>query len=157
MCAIIDADVVVEVFGQNRTPAGEQFFKWINTGQGRLVIGGKLEYELVRRSKQYKLWAESALKAGRLRFESKKSVMDKSKELKASYSLRSNDPHIIALAMVSGARLLYSNDKDLHKDFKNEELINDPQGSIFSTNTSKNFTRQKRQLLAKKNLCRPKR
>lgn len=156
MCAIIDADVVSKVFCLNRKPAADQFFNWVNAGQGRLVIGGTLEIELYKNG-TFRSWAESALKAGRLRFENKKSVMDKSKELKASYRLRSDDPHTIALAMVSGARLLYSNDKDLHKDFKNEKLINDPQGRIFSTNNSENFTRQKRQLLAKKNLCRPKR
>ncbi|MDM8549089.1 hypothetical protein QUF72_03380 [Desulfobacterales bacterium HSG2] len=44
---------------------------------------------------------------------------------------RSDDPHIIALARVSGVRTLCSHDKTLHKDFKNRELISDPRGSVY--------------------------
>ena len=40
------------------------------------------------------------------------------KEMRKLTNLKSNDPHIIALAIVSGAKLLVSSDRKLHKDFK---------------------------------------
>ena len=49
MCAIVDANVVSEVFGSNLPPAGEKFFDWLNKGSGRLIVGGKLLEELENR------------------------------------------------------------------------------------------------------------
>ena len=42
--------------------------------------------------------------------------------LTLSDSCRSNDPHVIALAQINGARLLYSNDEALQKDFGDKRL-----------------------------------
>ena len=46
MCAILDANVAGQVFGTGRPPAGAKFFEWIDSGRGRLVIGGRLRREL---------------------------------------------------------------------------------------------------------------
>ncbi len=43
---------------------------------------------------------------------------------------KSNDPHIIALAKVSGARLLCSHDEALGSDFTNVKLIK-PRGKVY--------------------------
>ena len=40
MCAIVDANVCGEVFGENRNEASRYFFEWLTNGQGRLVMGG---------------------------------------------------------------------------------------------------------------------
>ena len=48
-------------------------------------------------------------------------LVDKEQVLKAETKLpklQSDDPHIIALAKVANVRLLVSDDKNLHKDFK---------------------------------------
>ena len=70
----------------------------------------------------------------------------------------SDDPHVVALAQLSGARLLYSNDTDLMQDFRNRNLIDRPRGRIYSTdekmNPSKSFTTTHRNLLKTKGLCR---
>ena len=47
MCAIVDTNVVHEVFGRQPTDAGEGFFRWLNSGKGKLVVGGKLKEELM--------------------------------------------------------------------------------------------------------------
>ena len=74
--------------------------------------------------------------------------MDKGEEkLLQEERCRSNDTHVIALAQISGARLLYSNDKDLYVDFKNKHLIDEPRGKIYSTNEDKNFTNSHARLL----------
>lgn len=67
---------------------------------------------------------------------------------------QSDDPHILALAVVSGARLLYSNDRLLQHDFKNLALINQPRGKVYSTLVNDTFDQAKRRLLRKARPCR---
>ncbi|MYH42126.1 MAG: hypothetical protein F4017_01170 [Acidimicrobiaceae bacterium] len=69
-------------------------------------------------------------------------------------SCRSDDHHVIALAQISGARLLFSNDKDLHKDFKNRQLIDQPTGTVYSTLARNDFTSHRRAQL-RKHHCMP--
>ena len=75
-------------------------------------------------------------------------------ELNREGSCLSNDTHVIALAQTSGARLLYSNDKNLQVDFKDKRLIDEPRGKVYSTNEDKNFTNTHEKLLKNKKLCR---
>ena len=153
MCAIIDANVVSEVFGPKPTPAGKEFLDWITDpkGSGRLICGGKLLEELMGSSEGFREWASEALNAGKMKNISEDDVKRRMAQIQQE-SIQSNDPHILALAQVSGARLLYSNDIDLREDFQNKDLI-DPAGSIYSTLRSKKFTPAHRNLLRKKGLC----
>ena len=43
---------------------------------------------------------------------------------------KSDDPHVLALALVAGARLLYTHDDDLKDDFKDPGLIRAPRGKV---------------------------
>ena len=149
MCAIIDANVIGEVFGPNPTPAGKEFRAWITDpkGSGRLICGGELQKEL-ERIEYFRKWARVALNTGKMKNINEEKVRTRLAEIQKE-SIQSNDPHILALAQVSGARLLYSNDKDLQKDFKNKALI-DPVGSIYSTLMKK---KDRQKLLDKKGLC----
>ena len=153
MCAIVDANAANEVFGNALSPAGQGFFQWINRGKGQLVADGKLLYELEKLTR-FKEWARNARLAGILKTENTIEVNTKTEQIKNSGICRSDDPHVVALAQVTGARLLYSNDIPLHRDFKNKNLIDNPRGKIYSTNDDKNFTRQHQRLLGTKNLCR---
>ena len=153
MCAIVDANVVGEVFGPNKRPAAKGFFDWLTTSGGRLVIGGKLSKELYRDS-NFKTWAAEAQLAGRLRVKSNSEVNAGTVQLQGGSAYSSDDPHVLALAQVSGARLLYSNDSGLQKDFKDKRLIDNPRGSIYSTLKGKSFTQsRKRQLVGREELC----
>ena len=81
-------------------------------------------------------------------------VNARTEELQAEAALRSDDPHVIALAQVSGSRLLYSNDRALQQDFRDKALIDNPRGSVYSTLRSKKFTRSRKdQLVARNELC----
>ena len=115
VCAIIDANVSHEVFGRNRPGAGVRFFKWLMSPRGRLVAGGKLLEELAKTP--YLDFALQLQSTGKLRNVDKRAVDGCADHLRATGACRSNDPHVIALAQVSGARLLYSNDQALHQDF----------------------------------------
>lgn len=144
MCAILDASVCSRVFGDdNRPAAGKGFFKWIDEGNGRLVIGGKLRYELYRNSK-FRDWATTARQYGRLKSYDDDVVNDCAKTLTG---LASDDSHVIALAIKSKARLLCTDDENLKIDFKNKKFIPRPKGSIFSMKLESEFTKEKRDLL----------
>jgi len=75
------------------------------------------------------------------------------KNLNQLGTCKSDDPHIIALAQISGARLLYTNDKALQKDFKRKELIDSPRWKIYSTLKGGNYSPAHKRLLANRNLC----
>ena len=51
----------------------------------------------------------------------------------------SDDVHILALARASGARLLYTGDKNLMTDFKTKSIIDNPRGKIYSNAKQKNL------------------
>ena len=153
MCAIIDANVAHEVFGANRPEAGQQFFEWINTGIGRLVVGGKLLEELYRSSTNFIRVGQQLQLAGRMTIVNEGTVNARAEELINQGLCESDDEHIIALAQISGARLLYSNDGDLQQDFGNKKLIDKPRGKVYSTRASKSFQASHDGLLKSKNLC----
>ncbi len=150
MCAIIDANVLGDVFGPKPTQAGKEFLDWITDpkGSGRLICGGELQKELMGSSEGFREWARVALNTGKMKNINEGKVRTKMAQIRKG-SIRSNDPHILALALASGARLLYSNDTDLRADFQNKKLI-DPVGSLYSTLTRK---KDRRKLLEKKGLC----
>ncbi len=158
MCAIVDANVVSEVFGLNRPEAAEKFHEWLNSGSGRMVVGGKLREELDRGSRNFGRWAREARLAGRMITVSDSEVNTSTEEFRREQMYRSNDPHVLALAQVSGARLLYSNDSDLQQDFKNRQLIDNPRGRVYTTSSgpgydNTTFRPSHKRLLARKDLC----
>ena len=128
VCAIVDANVAHEVFGPNPAPAGDGFFQWVMRGRGRLVAGGKALEELERSSGEFKQWASQALQVGTMTTIGESELESRTKQVEASGGYDSDDPHMLALAQASGARLLYSNDSALQGDFKNKQLIDNPRG-----------------------------
>lgn len=154
MCAILDTNAAHEVFGSNAKPpteAGEEFFQWLNRGKGNLVVGGKLKQELYGGVPKFCAWANQAILAGQLVNIDDDRVNNKTDEIRKCDILQSDDPHIIALAQVSGARLLFSNDQKLHEDFRNSDIISNPRGKVYSATTT---DRRKGKLL-EQNHCKP--
>ena len=158
MCAIVDTNVANDVFGPSPSPAGEKFLDWINKGNGRLVVKGELLKELESGTPDFRKWAAMAVNSGKMRNVNKGRVDRRTKELREDKTLESNDPHVIALAQVSGARLLYTNDDKLQKDFRNKNLVDNPAGKIYSTDVKKNpnkdFNSTHKKLLGRNDLCR---
>ena len=157
MCAIVDANVANDVFGDSPAPAGERFLNWVNRGSGRLVGGGKLLRELERGSPGFRQWAITGIIQGKMLMVDDDAVNTRTDELDGSGNLASDDPHVIALAQLSGARLLYSNDAALQRDFRSAQLLNNPRGRVYSTdperNPTKRFTTAHRDLLNRRDLC----
>ena len=152
MCLILDASARDDVFGRNRTLAGKQLFRWLERPSARLVLGGKLTEELGS-SHSFERWAETAVADGRVRSFNHDDVGAEAESLAADWQGSSNDRHVIALARVSRARILYAFDGDLREDFKNPALVPTPRGRLYPTGDSQNATRRRRQLLNQANLC----
>ena len=153
MCAIIDANVAFEVFGESRPPAGELFMNWLSGAKGQLVVGGKLRAELSR-DRRFLQWFRSAVRYGRTRLVNDVEVDGRTKEIHRAGICKSDDEHVLALALVSGARLLYTNDLSLIDDFGNREIIAKPRGKVYTTAKSGQITDAHRNLLAARDLCR---
>ena len=152
MCAILDANVVGQVFGTDRPAAGQAFFRWIDAGPGHLVVGGRLRRELDR-SLAFQAWRLQAALAGRVTLLNDEAVDGRARALEQQNVCRSDDPHVVAVAQVGGARLLYTNDGALQADFGDKALIDRPRGKVYSTRTRDDLTPAHRRLLANRNLC----
>ena len=155
MCVILDASVRDDVFGTSRTPAGKQFFEWLESARmrrTRLVLGGKLTDELSG-SRAFEKWAETALADGRVKVFDGRKVDTETDRLKRNWSGRSDDQHVIALARVSGARVLYADDGDLRHDFGDTDLVSRPQGKLLPMGESAKAGQHRRKLLGRTDLC----
>lgn len=132
---IIDANC-----GSDFNPVSEDaepIINWLICGNGKVIAGGQLKTELLRCSFG-RLYRELIL-AGRILEIHEGEVNQLARALEKNTI--SNDSHIIALAMLSNCRLLFSRDKTLQKDFKNKDLINNPRGKIYSKRQHKSLLR----------------
>ena len=153
MCAIIDANVTFEVFGKKQTEAGVAFRRWLDGSRGRLVVGGKNLEELEHNGNFKRWFLEARRLHGKVVQMRKRSLREREANLVSSGLLKSDDEHVLALVLVSGARFLYTNDGDLKKDFDNSKIIQKPKGRIYTTPRGKKFTAEHKELLEAKNLC----
>ena len=139
VCVIIDANVVVAAV----LPPVDSDFHPIQAalvaGRARIVVGGKLRREYLRVRKLQPVLQE-LVRGGRARLIPDATV-DIAEAILAG-ACRSDDPHIVALAQVSGARLLCSDDGDLCTDFKNPALLSNPRGAVYRNPTHQPLIRR---------------
>ena len=155
LCSIVDADSADVIFGDDPPEGAARFLRWLKQGRYRLVIGGRrLEKELQRTSRETQFFMAQAQAAGLLWIEDWDSVNERETMLIQAGACGSNDEHIIAIAQISGARLLYSGDLRLHEDFRDPDLLNDPRGRIYPRSGSR---RQQESILLRDDLCVSKR
>jgi rRNA-processing protein FCF1 len=50
----------------------------------------------------------------------------------------SDDPHVIAVVLESGCRLVFTRDTDLHRDLRNRDIVN-PVASIYQNRTHRHL------------------
>ncbi len=161
MCAIVDTNVAHQVFRHDRrTQSGEIFFEWINRGRGRLVVGGRLRRELAQSGPATRDWMLEAQLSGKMTELNDEEVDARAAELERQGRYTSDDPHILALAQLGGARLLFSHDRRLQDDFKNGHLINNPLGDVYPTPETasspdeRDLPRHQQSSLRRANICR---
>ena len=153
MCAIVDASVAFEVFGKKRTPAGIRFRDWLDDGRGQLVVGGRALDELAG-NRNFRLWLREARRlSGRVRQIGRARIRQREDDLVRCGLLQSNDKHVVALALESGARLLYTDDGGLQRDFGNPAVIPGLPGRIYTSRPDGRFTTEHREILEADDLC----
>ena len=153
MCAIVDNNVRDQVFGEDSdSPAGKFFLEWLSAGRGKLVVGGELLREL-RGYGDFNRWLRTALTRNIALAIDDDEVDIETQAIRDQRVCRSDDEHVVALARVSGARLLFTNDLDLQNDFKNRYIENAPRTVIYTTRVRQDVTRTHRDLLRRTDLC----
>ena len=108
-----------------------QVLSWLldSSRKTGLIVGGKL-YDELRRSgfdsrenRMFHRTLKILSDAGRLHKFIGSDVRNKTAALKERNECKSDDPHVVALAIVSGCSIVFSFDKNLAKDLKNRTLI----------------------------------
>lgn len=157
MCIIIDTNAVHEVFqispsadrerSTGDLEAGRMVLNWLVKGKGSLAAEGKLLKEIEKSGPFARDWIDQLTLSGKLVNPDKIEVEAAEKRLIQNDACKSNDAHVIALAQVSGARLLYSKDRLLQQDFKNNALIKN--GVVYPASRE----RKERQRILDTHLC----
>jgi hypothetical protein len=133
VCLIIDANVAHRVLLRN----DDEDFKYVHSylfsiryPNGKLMFGGRLAEEYFRIAAVRRIVLELN-RAGRAIRVQDDLVNNEEAVVCGLGYCRSNDEHIIALARVTGVRLLCSLDQDLHADFTNGHLVSKPRGRVY--------------------------
>ena len=136
MCVILDVNNI----GKFNEPVDEDMkpvWNWLDRQNGKIAYastkkfeeewerggGIQLRRELQRRNKLKEIPAQD--------------VQEKADELEGK--IESDDPHIIALAIIANVKVLVSNDRTLHEDFKNRDLVG---GSVYQTKSHSRLLRK---------------
>ena len=149
MCAIVDASGANDVFGKNRPEIGVAFFDWIND-HGRILTGGKLTMEIGDLCPRFLEWAKEAERTRKLvKINHSKKIRTEMAEVIKRKRRGSplNDAHILAIARLGRARLLYANDKDLLENFVDARLIARPPGDTMTSLGGGDLTDEDRETL----------
>ena len=105
-------------------------------------------------STNFRSWFQQAVQAGIVRRVDDDEVDKQAEQLSQQNVCKSNDVHVLALARISGARLLFTNDRALQIDFGNSDIIyGNARGRIYTTRRTKSVTHVHRDLLRRRDLC----
>lgn len=128
MCVILDTNT----FGRFRDPNNEDLEpvrKWLYNRNGKIAYSNTEKFRREWEKGGMRRLRDELMRAGKLKLVSQ-GVKEKENELKGK--LKSDDEHIIALAMVAGIKVLVSyyeldnrrrGDKAIFKDFTNSALV----------------------------------
>lgn len=142
MSIIVDANVCSSIFGAPPDPAFAPIIAALNAGKAKLSVGGtQLKAEYARHGTAWR-YIRALDQAGRVRLSNDALVDAEQAALPALFALKSDDPHILALARVSKARLLCSHDVALHADFGNSQIIANPRGYVYQNAAHKALIRK---------------
>ena len=123
MCIILDINCLGKFKNQNDKDM-EPLRKWFYHKNGKFAYSPTKKFK--KEWEKHSVLLIGWMRAGRLKKVPQEKVTAEEDKLRGK--IISNDAHIIALARVAKATLLVSNDRDLHQDFKNNDLIG---GSVY--------------------------
>ena len=133
MCVILDANCIGKF---NKNPVDKDMKpvqQWLERKSGKIVYSDTEQFK--------KEWDEGGgytlrrqlQRRDKLKLMSVQDVRQKENEL--TEKIKSDDAHIIALAIVAGVKVLVSNDNKLIRDFKEHV----PQGKVYTTKSHRHL------------------
>ncbi len=135
MCIIIDNCERHKFLNPGRHPEAGPVIDWIDNRNGAFAVGGSKYLAEWCPTPRLLFLMKEYFTSGRARVFPKDAVDSEQRSLDSKGACKSNDSHIIALARVSGARVLWSSDQrsGLHEDFRDPSLVNQPRGSVYQS------------------------
>ena len=128
MCLVLDTNM----FGKFLKKADKDMqpiYSWLNKGRGKIIYTKHASYyQELAQSQNMLRWLDDAQQSGQSRLVDLKKVEQAASKLRnkiknGSLQLKSNDIHILALAQASRVKLLCSDDRGLHADFTNPQIV----------------------------------
>lgn len=107
------------------------FVRCLLLGKGRLSIGGTKMLEEYNRISEMSKFLIALDRAGKIERIDRSAVDKMSQDLESRKVMDSDDPHVIAVACLSGARVLCTKDRALIRDFTAGRFFQ-PRGKIYS-------------------------
>ncbi len=129
MCLVIDANVVHKVY-PNPQLDFLPIYNRITSGKATITYGGHLTAEYSRMTEFRKL-LRILDQSGHARQLPNADVEAATHAFEQSGLLRSDDPHVLAVALVGRVRLLCSEDEDLGDDFRDPRILPKPRGNVY--------------------------
>ena len=140
MCLILDTDIVHKVFPSPSVDF-DPVHRALMGGRAKCVYGGGLTREYQQMVSFRRLLLRLDQQGIAQQFDDSK-VDSEEKKLRGRAICQSNDAHILALAIVSKARLLCSEDEALGEDFTNPAILPKPRGNIYKRAEHEHLIRQ---------------
>lgn len=137
MCIIVDANQAALFLTSSYRAIRSDILK----GKAQVVVGGKLYDELAKVS-TFRAYLLELLRSGHARRCDEEAVRLDTELVSKLPDLRSDDPHVLALARQSGARLLVSKDMNLIADFKDRRIVPNPRGKVYTTRSHSRLLRR---------------
>ena len=128
MCVIVDTNTLSRLKDRNDENL-QPVRKWLEKKNGKIVYSNTEKFSTEWKKAGMELWVRERIRTNQLKLVTE-GVQEKEDELKDK--IRSDDEHIIALALVAKVKILvsYSNpnkglkgDMDLFEDFKDSSLV----------------------------------
>lgn len=118
MCIILDTNLYTDYV--RKSPDMKPVRRWLegtrkSSRRGKLAYSPTPKFEAEIRKHPFKRKLTELSRAGLLKVIPVPKVREAEMDLPP---LKSDDPHIVALAIAGNVSVLVSNDKDLHEDFK---------------------------------------
>lgn len=141
MCLILDTNLFGDFFDPRKLDMAP-VRNWIENKNGKIAYSAtgtiKKEWEKLGPEKQKLI--DIYRRAGKFKLVDEQAVMAEEKFLKQTGGLKSDDSHIVALALASKVNLLASEDQKLHDDFKRHVR----NGKIYKDRSHKHLLTQDR-------------
>ena len=138
MCIVVDANM----FGAFKDPANENMesvWNWLRKKNGKIAYSNTKKFEEEWERGGVTNLIKLLRQAGQLKEIPPQEVKAKENELNRIGAIRSDDPHIIALSIIANVKVLVSNDRTLHEDFKNRNLVG---GRVYQTKSHSRLLRK---------------